>query len=359
MTNQPFPLFSTKDELVSYIHTISSSDYDRTRNFLDGKVTKLSPYITAGVISLQEIVDLVLINNSKRDSYKLIQELAWRDYFASVRQALRDDIFKPIKRPQFESEQLSGRELPAAILNATTGITALDEALRKLYDTGYLHNHERMWLASVICNIAGTDWLTGAKWMYYYLVDGDLNSNMLSWQWVAGTFSSKKYLANQENINKYSKINQFGSFLDVSYEELGLMVENQNIPEVLQETAPLELPNWEQLIIDSSRVFSDTAQIIREVKICTPHTISFGGEADRATIVFVDSEEYGRFPFGQKKLDFLLGLGNQLWFYGTKEELSKLVESSIIVPTQQRMFESLNQYYPSFFKFWDKAERLI
>mgnify|MGYP006195700273 CR=1 FL=1 len=60
-----------------------------------------------------------------------------------------------------------------------------------------------MYLAAMVCNNAKSHWLTPARWMYYHLLDGDLASNALSWQWVAGTFSHKKYIANQQNINKY------------------------------------------------------------------------------------------------------------------------------------------------------------
>jgi outer membrane protein OmpA-like peptidoglycan-associated protein len=73
-------------------------------------------------------------------------------------------------------------------------------------------------LNSSIPNIFKAAWLPGAKWMYAHLLDHDPAANFLSWQWVAGTFSSKKYIANQENINKYTNTKQEGSFLDTEYE---------------------------------------------------------------------------------------------------------------------------------------------
>ena len=77
----------------------------------------------------------------------------------------------------------------------------------------------RMYIASVCCNISNSHWLHPSKWMYYNLLDGDLASNNLSWQWVAGSFSNKKYYANQENINKFFQSSQKNTFLDIDYSE--------------------------------------------------------------------------------------------------------------------------------------------
>ena len=83
-----------------------------------------------------------------------------------------------------------------------------------------MHNHLRMYTAAICCNIGQYHWLQPAKWMYYHLLDGDWGSNALSWQWVAGTNSHKKYIANQENINKYCFTKDENTFLDKSYAEL-------------------------------------------------------------------------------------------------------------------------------------------
>jgi deoxyribodipyrimidine photo-lyase len=77
-----------------------------------------------------------------------------------------------------------------------------------------------MYISMLHSNIFKAAWLPGAKWMYANLLDHDPAANFLSWQWVAGTFSSKQYIANQENINKYTGSTQQGTFLDTSYEKL-------------------------------------------------------------------------------------------------------------------------------------------
>lgn len=112
---------------------------------------------------------------------------------------------------------------PKKLADAATGITAIDKCINDLYQTGYMHNHARMYVASLACNIAKSHWRSPARWMYYHLLDADWASNALSWQWVAGAFSSKKYYANQENINKYCSTNQSGTVLDKSYEDLALL----------------------------------------------------------------------------------------------------------------------------------------
>jgi len=80
--------------------------------------------------------------------------------------------------------------------------------------------------------LAGAHWRLPAQWMYAHLLDGDWGSNALSWQWVSGTFSNKKYIANQENINRYTHTNQRGTYLDMEYETLA----EEPVPEVLKPT---------------------------------------------------------------------------------------------------------------------------
>jgi deoxyribodipyrimidine photo-lyase len=112
--------------------------------------------------------------------------------------------------------------LPADIRLGATGVPVVDMAVRTLYDTGYLHNHARMWLASYVVHIRKVHWRCAADWLYGHLLDGDLASNHLSWQWVAGTGSSKPYLFNAENVQRYapSAWHSPGSVIDQSYEML-------------------------------------------------------------------------------------------------------------------------------------------
>jgi deoxyribodipyrimidine photo-lyase len=112
--------------------------------------------------------------------------------------------------------------LPIDIRQGRTGVPVIDEAVHSLYRTGTLHNHARMWLASYVVHIRKVHWRAGADWLVAHLLDGDLASNHLSWQWVAGTGSHKPYLFNADNVARYApaRWRSPGSVIDRSYEEL-------------------------------------------------------------------------------------------------------------------------------------------
>mgnify|MGYP000380202181 CR=1 FL=1 len=121
--------------------------------------------------------------------------------------------------------KVSNTAISKSILEANTGIKAIDTAITSFYNNGYLHNHLRMYIASLACNVAQSHWNFPAKWMYYHLLDADWASNALSWQWVAGTNSNKKYIANQDNINKYCHTKQSNTFLDISYDDFKKVID--------------------------------------------------------------------------------------------------------------------------------------
>lgn len=104
-------------------------------------------------------------------------------------------------------------------------MSVVDEAVRTLYATGMLHNHARMWMVSYVVHLRKVHWRAGADWLYGHLLDGDLASNHLSWQWVAGMGSSKPYLSNADNVARYAPAawHSPGSVIDQSYEALDEM----------------------------------------------------------------------------------------------------------------------------------------
>lgn len=209
--------------------------YARTRNHLRGGVSRLSPYLTHGLVSVPDVLAIVAPDAAG----KFAQELAWREFFQLVYEREGRSIFSDRFGPQpHRSAASHPRRLPKALVEGTTGIGALDDAVRTLVDAGYVHNHARMWLASVVCHVAGADWRAGAAWFFFHLLDGDLASNTLSWQWVAGTGSHKPYLANQANLDRFSDRAQRGTFLDRPTSELI----GGPVPAVLAETVDLELP---------------------------------------------------------------------------------------------------------------------
>ena len=221
--------------ILQRIEAIEPVAYCKSRNFLDGAVTRLSPYISRGVISTKQVFEYVMnLGYKPYQIEKLLQELAWRDYWQQSWIHKEGGIDHDIRN---EQKGMMTREISSILVNAKTGITAIDQGIEELYETGYMHNHLRMYTAAIACNFGKNHWKLPAQWMYYHLLDADWASNGLSWQWVAGTNSNKQYIANQENINKYCKTSDKGTFLDFPYETLGEMER----PEVLAETEKLEL----------------------------------------------------------------------------------------------------------------------
>ena len=215
---EQFPNAAKRDDHISDIvggrkaaetalQKIDPVRYAKTRNFFTGAVTRLSPYIRYGVLSLREIRDYVLSCGQNQDEpTKLINELGWRDYWQRLYVKLGDGIW------QDQEEYKTGYtpkdyapDLPDDIKQGTTGRVCIDSFSRDLRSIGYLHNHARMWLAAYIVHWRHIRWQTGAKWFLEHLQDGDPASNNMSWQWVASTFSQKPYFFNRENLERYTE----------------------------------------------------------------------------------------------------------------------------------------------------------
>lgn len=200
---------------------VRPTDYARTRNHLEGAVTGLSPYLTHGLLTLPEVLDALLAREDLPVQHKLVFELGWRAYFRHVWAHRGAGIFASLHQGPLP-ESAYAPELPADIREARTGLPVIDQAVRTLYATGTLHNHARLWLASYVVHLRKVHWRAGADWLYAHLLDGDLASNHLSWQWVAGTGSHQPYLFNAENVARFAPAawHCAGSAIDTSYEQL-------------------------------------------------------------------------------------------------------------------------------------------
>jgi deoxyribodipyrimidine photo-lyase len=203
---------------------VRPADYARTRNDLGGAATGLSPYLTHGLVTLQEVLSDVLSRDRLTIDHKLVYEFGWREFYRHVWAHRGAGIFQSIHPGPLPDETYSP-QLPLDIRQARTGIPVIDESVRTLYATGTLHNHARMWLASYVVHVRQVHWRAGADWLVSHLLDGDLASNHLSWQWVAGTGSHKPYLFNAENVARFAPLrwHSFGTVIDRSYEELEQM----------------------------------------------------------------------------------------------------------------------------------------
>jgi len=211
----------TREAALARVNAVRPSDYARSRNALEGTVTYLSPYITHGFVSLPEVLATVTTQHRLDAQHKFVYELGWREYFRHVWQFRGSEILNSL-RDGLLPESSYAPQLPADIRQAATGVPVIDRAVCTLYATGYLHNHARMWLASYVVHVRKVHWRVAADWLYGHLLDGDLASNHLSWQWVAGTGSSKPYLFNADNVARYAPADWHspGSVIDQSYEAL-------------------------------------------------------------------------------------------------------------------------------------------
>ncbi len=221
----PTDLFPpTRSAALARIEAIRPGDYARTRNAIDGAVSWLSPYITHGIVSLPEVLAGVAARHPVDPQHKFVFELGWREYFRHVWQHRGDGILHSLHEGPLPDSAYAA-DLPDDIRQAQTGVPAIDTAVRTLYDTGSLHNHARMWLASYVVHVRKVHWRAGADWLYGHLLDGDLASNHLSWQWVAGTGSRKPYLFNADNVARHAPANWHspGSVIDTTYEALERM----------------------------------------------------------------------------------------------------------------------------------------
>ena len=226
MPSNPYHFEPTNAGLEARLSTIDIAAYSKTRNHLSGQVTRLSPYITHGFISIPELFDRL---PELKLADKLAFEFGWREFFHHVWSREGERILSDL-RPSLPGVRYAN-ELPEDIREGRTGLAVIDRAVHELYSTGYLHNHARMWLASYVIHLRKVHWRAGADWMFAHLLDGDLASNHLSWQWVAATFSSKPYLFNAENVARYAPADWHcaGSVLDTSYEQLDQIARSDQI----------------------------------------------------------------------------------------------------------------------------------
>ena len=289
------PLLSIT-EIYALIDQFDPVRYGKTRNHQNGGVSRLSPYLSRGVISTRQVYERLRQRGFSLDQMEaFVMELCWRDHSQRIWQH---------HNPQFElrSEQYyiqNTQHLPVAILEATTGIQAIDDALLELKATGYMHNHLRMYLAALVCNHYGAHWLTAAKWLFSQLCDADGASNHLSWQWVCGANAPKVYYANQDNINKYTGSKQLGSVLDVSYEQL---------PELkidctwTQPQYPFEPTSTQAIHIDPNL----------PTFLYTPYHLdpTWKKEQKGNSILFWDLDHWKDYPFGEKVFNWINDLAN-------------------------------------------------
>ena len=199
-------LFKLANSVAENFVSNNLSDYQRLRNYDYGPETRdnvscLSPFIAHRLILEQELINRSLDFYPFAKIEKFIQEIYWRTYWKGwleLRPAVWEDFIS-------EGVEIYDESAYEKATNGNTGIDCFDFWINELKEENYLHNHTRMWFASIWIFTLDLPWQLGAEFFMKYLLDGDAASNTLSWRWVAGIQTKgKHYIARSSNISKFT-----------------------------------------------------------------------------------------------------------------------------------------------------------
>lgn len=350
-------------DIIDRIHSLDPVKYGIDRNFIDGSVSYLSPYISRGIISTKQVYEILIGKNFDEEKIeKFIQELAWRDYWQLIWKQHGTSINFDFRHPQKQPNRLG---IPSSVVSASTGIEAIDHEIKRLNKDGYMHNHVRMYLASIACNLAHCQWKSPAQWMYYHLLDADWASNALSWQWVCGTFNNRFYYANQEKINTYCRTVQRNTFLDIDYSAFGTL------------KIPIEIEAIETLQLTTTLPKTDvpTFEVSLPTFIYNFYNVDPNWRSDLLgnRILLLEPSVFQEYPISEKSLQFCIDLakanipGIQIWVAEFKELQAELNGTIYFKEHPLNKYDGIEDSrdwlsidhgdYASFFSFWKKCKK--
>lgn len=366
-----------REEALRRLGSVDTRSYRRLRDYTRGPVSRLSPYITHGLVSVPEVFGAVVARGDSGPTDRFVQELAWREFFRHVWRHLGDGIGEDIRAALPGVLYTSG--MPEDVLSATTGIPVIDASVRELYDTGYLHNHQRMWLASYLVHMRKVHWRAGADWMYGYLLDGDLPSNHLSWQWIASTFSRRPYLFNADNVQRFAAhLASRGTGIDRGYEELGQIAASnlQLEPEPGARGEPAVAPLLCALP-DGLPLASRLPLVAGNEGIALVHPWALGQRPDADHVIgVIHAPFHQRFPWSAQRWSFVVtamrAVCDEIWI-GDATELARALGSRVVhvqatlypgyreaidalpcgVHAEARLTPDPDDLKPSFSRFWE------
>ena len=225
------------DKLNTFVEQ-NLSDYSKLRNFDFGpsnrsNVSCLSPYITHGIINELEVINKSLKKFSFAKNEKFIQEVLWRVYWKGWLE-LRPDVWSDylIELDKIKKEFKNNQSYLDAI-EGKTNVDCFNQWVIELKESNYLHNHTRMWFASIWIFTLELPWQLGAEFFMQHLYDGDAASNTLGWRWVAGIQTQgKHYLASEWNINKFTN----NRFENIKLNENAKPISNDKIYSVINKS---------------------------------------------------------------------------------------------------------------------------
>ena len=225
------------DKLNTFVEQ-NLSDYSKLRNFDFGpsnrsNVSCLSPYITHGIINELEVINKSLKKFSFAKNEKFIQEVLWRVYWKGWLE-LRPDVWSDylIELDKIKKEFKNNQSYLDAI-EGKTNVDCFNQWVIELKESNYLHNHTRMWFASIWIFTLELPWQLGAEFFMQHLYDGDAASNTLGWRWVAGIQTQgKHYLVSEWNINKFTN----NRFKNIKLSENAKPISNDKIYSVINKS---------------------------------------------------------------------------------------------------------------------------
>ena len=315
-------------EALKRLNTLDIEAYNRNSSFLNGSVSKFSPYFRHGCITLKEASDHVR-NQFGADSLKFVEELARRDYWRRVWHSLGNGIFSDIEDPKVA---LGDKLLPDFIRQGITGLPCMDGFVRDLLHEGHVHNHARKWFAAYVVHWLKVDWREAADWFESHLLDGDKGTNHLSWQWVASLFSSKPYYFNKESLarhtgEKYCATCKVNCPFDASHDALNEKLFSNTSPAtakvhrvMMPERAPIALHRAIAIFVHDE-MLSAAHPLLRK---------------PMPKIFVFDEFLYGKWPL--KRLQFLADCLNELqdveiWIGDTRAVMNERGVGQIVTQT--------------------------
>ena len=242
--------------------------YSYLRNFDFGpknrsNISCLSPYINHGILSELDVLDKSLKLNSKEEIEKFIQEVLWRVYWKGwleLRPNVWNDFVAYIK---VEKNNFLNDINYLNAINGKTEVECFNDWVNELKKNNYLHNHARMWFASIWIFTLKLPWQLGAEFFLKNLYDGDPASNTLGWRWVAGIQTiGKHYLAKEENIKKFTK-NKYNNIL---LNEIALPIEaTTQYPLIDNEFLNPQIIKEKSLLIFDNNLSFETSDFFKNV----------------------------------------------------------------------------------------------
>lgn len=352
--------------------------YARDRNFDFGpdkrtNTSCLSPYVSHGILNENEIIKTSLKQYSYTKIEKFIQEVLWRTYWKGWlerRPSVWKDFVNDLKYLKVDYE--SDKNLKAAV-NGNTDIECFNDWVHELKDTGYLHNHTRMWFSSIWIFTLELPWQLGAEFFMRYLKDGDPASNTLSWRWTAGVQTKgKNYVAQEWNIKKFTN----GRYNKVKLNENAVpIVSDKDYVQIDPELMNADYNDQKTLIIFDNQLSFETSDFndtkFKKILIMKNTNLTRSIELDENLMNFkndllVDQENRlkDHYDVEVKDISFLNNLDTTdmvALYPGVGENLDFLNQNQIQIPYLFRSLDQMTNKYcnKGFFNFKNFIPKII